>query len=133
MKDFFGRLLGRGNSPSERRRSPRYATVTNAAFLAWPERVPKFLSPGRLLNISSMGAFVLADGVPLEGHAVWLRLEAPEPTGWVKVRVVRRAGFRKVGLDFLEHCPHHFLNAATQGADHVPAVPPQLAEGYRRG
>ena len=45
---------------------------------------------------------------------MWLRLEEPTPTEWVEATVVRRAGPRKVGLDFAKHCPYDFFKAATQ-------------------
>jgi hypothetical protein len=51
---------------------------------------------------------------------------------WVEARVVRRAGSRKVGLDFVKHCPYDFFKAATQGVQRVVPIPPEFAEGYWR-
>jgi hypothetical protein len=132
MKDFFDWLVGAGDPRGERRRSPRYPAVTNWALLSWLEGGRTRMSPARLLNLSSVGAFVLADKVPHQGHTAWLRLEEPAPTAWVKARVVRRAGARKAGLDFLEHCPHDFIKSVTQKAEHAPGVPPQFADAHRR-
>jgi PilZ domain len=103
------------DAASDRRRSPRCHTLMNWACLAWSEGGRMRISPAQLLDLSSVGACVLADEVPRDGRAAWLRLEEPAPTEWVKASVVRRTGSLKVGLDFEEHCPKGFFNAATQG------------------
>ena len=112
MSDFFNRLLGRDDPPRDRRRSPRSPTLTNCACLAWHERGRTHISPARLLNLSRLGAFVLADEVPDQRQSARFRLEEPAPTGWVNATVVRYAGAHQVGLDFAEHC--EFYKPATQ-------------------
>ena len=105
MSDFINQFLGRDGPPKDRRRFPRYPAVTNWAFLARHEGGRICIAPAQLLDLSSVGACALVDERPLEGQATWLRLEEPEPTGWVKANVVRRSGTCQVGLDFAEHCP----------------------------
>jgi hypothetical protein len=132
MKNCFDWLLRVGDPPGERRRSSRYPTVPNWAFLIWREGGRTRTSPARLLNLSSVGGFFVADEVPHQGHAAWLRLEEPAATAWVEARVARRAGVRKVGLDFVEHCPYDFFKTATQEAERDSAVAPDFADGYWR-
>jgi hypothetical protein len=132
MKNFFDWLLGPGDPPGERRRSPRYLAVDNWASLIWREGGRTRMSPARLLNRSSVGAFIVADEVPRPEDAAWLRLEEPAPTAWVKARVARRAGARKAGLDFLEHCPYDFFTSATQETQCTSAVPYESADGHWR-
>ena len=68
--------------------------------------------------MSGAGAFVLTDDMPVERQTVWLRLEEPTPTEWVEATIARRAGSRKVGLDFAKHCPYDVFKVATRGAAH---------------
>ena len=131
INDLFGRILGRDDPPRDRRRSPRYPTVANWAFLAWRGGGRTRISPARLLNMSGAGAFVLAREMPDQGQPAWLRLDEPTVTQWVKANIVRRTGTLKAGLEFLEHCPEEFLQAATQSAPSDVTVSPGFADGYR--
>jgi hypothetical protein len=132
MRYFFDWLLGAGDPPGERRRSRRCPALEKSALLMWREGGRTRISPAQLLNLSGVGAFVLAEEVPRQGHAVWLPLEEPEPTAWVKARVARHDGARKVGLDFLEHCPYDLFETATQRDGCTPFVAPEFADGYCR-
>src|SRR4051794_16520393 len=114
MKDFFDWLLSSGDPPRERRRSPRYPAVPNWACLAWRAEGRTVEVTARLVNLSSVGAFVLTDKMPAVGLTAWIRLEEPTPTAWAQTRVVRRAGIRKVGLDFAMHCSYELFKASTQ-------------------
>ncbi len=107
---FFERDAAR-----DRRRFPRYPTMTNWACLVWHEGGRTYISPAQLLDLSSLGACVLADEVPRHGKSAWLRLEEPAPTDWVKASVVRRTEGLKAGLEFAEHCPTEFFDVVTKG------------------
>jgi hypothetical protein len=132
MKRFHDRFLGRGDAPVDRRRSPRYPSVANRACLVWQQRGRPRESTATLINLSSVGAYVLSDEMPTRAQSVWVRLEGPTPTEWVVARVVRGAGSRNVGLDFAEHCPYDFFKAATQVVQRAVPVPPGFADGYWR-
>jgi hypothetical protein len=132
INNFLDRLLGRYDPTTNRRRSPRYPAVANWAFLAWHGGGRTRISPARLLNISGAGSFILARKMPNEGQSARLRLDEPIVTGWVKAKIVRRSGSLKAGLDFLEHCPEEFFQAATQSAPRDAAIPPEFADGHRR-
>jgi hypothetical protein len=103
MKGFLDWLLGSSGPRRDRRRAPRYPAVPNTAFLAWLEGERTRVCTARLLNISNVGASVLADDIPAEWVPAWMRLEEPTPTGWVKVKVARRDSARRAGLDFDQH------------------------------
>jgi len=121
-----------GDPPGERRRAPRYSTVTNAAFLAWYEEGRTRITPARLRNISTVGIFIVANEVPLEGQGAWFRVDEPMLTAWVKASVVCRAGKHEAGLDFLDQCPYEIFKAATQGSERALCIPSEFAEGYWR-
>jgi hypothetical protein len=132
MRGFFDWLLGEDEPPGERRRSPRYPAVPNRALLMWRDGGRTVVSTARLSDLSSVGTLLFADEVPPRGQLAWIRLEKPSPAAWVKAKVVRRAGGRKVGLDFTEHCPYDFFKLATQETERRHAVPPEFADGYWR-
>jgi hypothetical protein len=132
MKNFFDWLLGAADAAGERRRAQRYSAVDNCASVIWREGERTRVSPARLLNLSSVGAFIVADEVPRPEQAVWLRLEEPAPTAWVKARVARRARGRKAGIEFWEHCPYDFFRSATQETQRAPTVPCEFVDEHWR-
>jgi hypothetical protein len=129
--NIFNYLIVRDVPPRDRRRSPRYPTVENWAFLAWREGGRTRISPARLLNISGVGVFVLAGETPDQGQPAWLRLDEPTVTGWVKANIVRHKETLMAGLEFLEHCSEEFFQAATQSAPSDATVSQRFADGYR--
>src|SRR5262249_21910570 len=109
-----------------------YPSVANRACLAWQEGTRTRESRATLINVSSVGAFVIADEMPAKNRAVWVRLEGPTPSDWVEARGVRGLRSRKLGLEFGKPCPYDFFKAATQGVQHVVPVLPEFADGYWR-
>ncbi|WP_158633496.1 PilZ domain-containing protein [Tautonia sociabilis] len=98
----------------ERRAFPRQPARPNRSILEWWDGEVTRSSPGRLLNISPAGALVRLEGPPTINQQVWIRMEQPARTPWIRGRVVHQ-GEDRVGLWFLEPCPSDFLEAALQG------------------
>ena len=88
MNNLLDWLLGSEDPLRDRRRSPRYPALPNRARMAWQEGGRTRVSTARLLNISGVGALVVADEKPIKGQAVWVRLEEPAPTEWVEARIM---------------------------------------------
>jgi hypothetical protein len=128
----FDRLLRRHGPPADRRRSPRRPAVANWASLAWRDGGRMCIAPARLLDVSGAGALLVAAESPGRGHPVWIRLEEPAATAWVKAGVARRAGALKLGVEFLEHCPGEFLGAVIPGVRRTAAAPPGPADAPAR-
>jgi hypothetical protein len=126
ITNAFDQLLGRDSPAKDRRRSPRYPTVQNWACLAWREGGRTRESTARLLNMSSVGACVLTNDIPVVHETVWLRLEEPTPTQWVEATVVRRSGPLKFGLNFVQHCPNELFEVVSQPAQNIVALPPEF-------
>src|SRR4051794_11891917 len=106
MKRFLDCFLGRDNASVDRRRSPRYRALPNRGLLSWRDDGQARRSRVQLLNVSGVGVLLATERRLDRGQAVWLRSEEPVPTEWIEATVVRRAGARKIALDFAEHCPY---------------------------
>jgi hypothetical protein len=116
MKNFFNRLSGRVDPPSDRRRSPRYPASPNRVCLAWQDKSWTREMPARLLNVSGEGALVTADEMSDGIRTLWLRLEEPTSTEWFEASVVRRGKSGEVGLAFAVRCPSALFRAATSAS-----------------
>ena len=66
--------------------------------------------------LSNFGLVVGAISTP-HVTAVWLRIESPVKTDWVKASIVRRDQEGQIGLRFTRGCPDDLLVAGTIGID----------------
>jgi hypothetical protein len=72
-------------------------------------------SAARLLDISQTGMLVLSETVPPADGQVWLRLESPQPSGWIEVLIkgatAAGPGMHRVRLAFRDTCPYDLFKA----------------------
>ena len=102
---------------AERRASPRCDAVKNQSRLQFttPQGTPRI--EASLVNISRGGALVASAISAPQVTAVWLRIESPVKTDWVKATIVRRDQEGQIGLRFTRGCPDDLLVAGTIGID----------------
>ena len=70
-----------------------------------------------LLKIWSEGALILTEEEPILGRPMWIRLEGPVRSDWLRAIPVRYGKSPEVEVRFSQPCPRVFLWAATQGKD----------------
>ena len=95
------------------RLSAREPAVANLASLEWCSGIRDRECRARLVDIGRGGASVEADDTPPIGQDVWMRLETPAVTPWVRARVIRQDGPGRAEMEFDGPCPDDFLLAAT--------------------
>lgn len=116
-KEPKSETAGKGNR-DDRRSSPRYNVVEDAAWLGWRDETEFQTRHALILDVSLRGASITADEVP-ETERVWICLDGPTPTDWIEARVVgvvrTRMGPHKLRLAFENQCPYAFFKAAVYG------------------
>jgi hypothetical protein len=118
-----------GQRPN-RRKSVRYASISNRAWLAWRAGGESAQAPARVRDISQSGASVLVEHAPSlnENDTAWVRMEHPAPSDWVEVKVVGIAPVTRkpflgrtqvlahlVRVEFVDSCPYEVFKTATHG------------------
>jgi PilZ domain len=120
----------------DRRVSPRWVAVKNQSVLELQGADGRRRVKVTLVDVSRDGALVVADEPPPLRGPLWLRMEDPAKTDWVRVEPVRRDDSGRLGLRFVHPCPDDFLLAAMLGVDLVLTIldggrPPTLDDvGY---
>jgi hypothetical protein len=104
----------------ERRRSPRYPTVEQRAWLGWWTAPDEFGTvPVHLQDISLSGARLLAAEPPLPHQFVWFCLGVPDPAECVQAKVLavtpRAEGDFVVRIAFGIPCPQNLYRIAIYG------------------
>jgi hypothetical protein len=102
---------------AERRSSPRCGAIDNHADVQFVTPEFSHRTGARVINISRQGALIECERVQPNTSQVWLRLERPVKTDWVKARVARFGRGREVALQFYIGCSDDFLLATTLGID----------------
>jgi hypothetical protein len=131
-------VLSERRVPADDRRSaPRYTTRGTAAVIGWCEGEEHRTVPATLVDISMGGFKAIVEVFPPRGVPVWLRLDGPNPSPWLKASVVAtgKKGWlfwsrRQVRLRFLEACTYDFFKAAIEGFTRENPYRDQTFEGY---
>jgi hypothetical protein len=102
---------------AERRSSPRFPSVENRVAVHITQDGQSRLARASLINISRTGALLyMSDKVTPHG-TIYIRLEYPIKTNWIKGQVIRRKRGGQVGVQFRRPCDRTFFWAATRGED----------------
>lgn len=107
--------------PLDRRCSPRWNAVKNEMVLDLTARAGNRRAKARLVNISREGALLSVDEVPPIG-ALWMRMESPARTDWIRVEAVRIDRPGQVAVRFPRPCDDDLLLAAMLGLDFGPTL-----------
>jgi len=93
----------------ERRRAERRPAVNNRGAFLWANGLEILRTPARLVDISQDGASFVADQSLPIGREVCFRLETPQRSGWVSVKVVRSGEACEGGLSFSGSFSQHLI------------------------
>jgi PilZ domain len=102
---------------TERRLSPRYPAVHNAAVVEFRTRRKSRIARASLINISTTGALLRMREKPRLMSTLWVRLVYPVKTPAVRATVVRVGDDGKVLVAFGGACNRTFFWTATRGED----------------
>jgi hypothetical protein len=104
----------------ERRAVPRLWTASAEAWIVRREEISRFLrSSARIIDISDMGARVIAERIAFKENVLWIGLVGL-PSEWVKatIREIRPEGREwSYHLKFSEPCPRGLLDGAAAEYD----------------
>jgi hypothetical protein len=82
------------------------------------------LAKARLINISRTCALMYMHDKVAPNATIYLRLEYPIKTNWIKGQVIRRRRGGQVGVQFRRPCDRTFFWIATKGEDfHMKSRP----------
>src|SRR4051794_38916541 len=110
---------------TERRASIRRMTATGGVSLVVMDWTESRITRARLLNVSSGGALILADTLPILDQPLSMRLEHAADFDWTLAIPVRFGPAREVGVKFIRPSPLDFLWEVTIGA-HLRGVSDNL-------
>jgi hypothetical protein len=113
---------------ADQRSGERLPAVRNRTRLEWWTKQKPHETSARLVNISEGGALLVAEEAPPLKQDVWLRLEEPTPTDWIKATVLRRGEPDETVLSFPEGCPYDFYMAAVFGFNLDGLLSPPVSE-----
>ncbi|MDR3634732.1 MAG: hypothetical protein P4L84_13090 [Isosphaeraceae bacterium] len=118
-------------NPPNRRKSVRYASIENRAWLSWGAEDDSIPVPARVWDISHSGASVLVEQPPPsrpDQDSAWFRMEQPAPSDWAEVKVVAILPLTKkllwwrgrvvghlIRVKFVGSCPYDIFRTATYG------------------
>ena len=102
---------------TERRSCPRFPTVENRVAVVITQDGQSRLARASLINISRTGALLYMHDKVAPNAIVYMRLEYPIKTNWIKGQVIRRRRGGQVGIQFRRPCDCTFLWIATRGED----------------
>lgn len=97
----------------ERRRSPRTAPGAAGTDVLIMDEVDKWLTPAKLLNISTGGGLVCAGRLAAIGRRLRLLFERVPEAGWIDAEIVRCGESGSVGIRFPSRLSAEFLQVTT--------------------
>src|SRR5205823_3050126 len=98
---------------TNRRASTRHAAANHQTILQIMDWTGQRVTRAKLLNISTEGALIRTDKVPVLKQPVRVRLENATEIGWIMAEPVRIGQSKEVGIRFCCPGPRAFLLAAT--------------------
>ena len=102
----------------ERRASPRCDAVKNQSRLEFSVPGGSRRVEARLINLSPDGASIVAEEPPPCGSPLWIRIESPVKTEWIKAAAVRVGQ----GQEFAVHFPTAMPGRLPYGGDNGPRL-----------
>ena len=118
----------------ERRATDRVHQLECKAWVGWKTFRGFSMNNALLVDISRGGARIFLDKAPPALHPVWIYLETPLKQASVRARVVVAEQTQQaqcmLRIEFEEHCPYEFFEAAVCGQT---ASDPKTRQGGNEG
>ena len=99
----------------ERRNSPRCNAVANQSQIQFPAADGAQRVKAELINLSREGALLVVESPAPCDKSVWVRIDEPVQTDWVRAVTVRLGRNREIALRFPVACPDDLFAAGTVG------------------